>query len=98
MLGLYRGFWPTLLRDVPEIAIQFTLYERCEQATTSVAQKVLVSGHCFTRCSVLPEAVLMQDGVALDLKLVSRTKLVDIIVDAQVSCRVSVNTVSSNGS
>ena len=27
--GLYRGFWPTLLRDVPEIAIQFTLYERC---------------------------------------------------------------------
>ncbi len=29
VLGLYRGFWPTLLRDVPEIAIQFTLYERC---------------------------------------------------------------------
>ena len=28
VLGLYRGFWPTLLRDVPEIAIQFTLYER----------------------------------------------------------------------
>ena len=27
--GLYRGFWPTLARDVPEIAIQFTLYERC---------------------------------------------------------------------
>ena len=26
--GLYRGFWPTLARDVPEIAIQFTLYER----------------------------------------------------------------------
>ena len=20
--GLYRGFWPTLMRDVPEIAIQ----------------------------------------------------------------------------
>ena len=31
VLGLYRGFWPTLLRDVPEIAIQFTLYERCGQ-------------------------------------------------------------------
>ena len=35
MLGLYRGFWPTLLRDVPEIAIQFTLYERCEHASAA---------------------------------------------------------------
>ncbi|KAK9804260.1 hypothetical protein WJX72_003751 [[Myrmecia] bisecta] len=26
--GLYHGFLPTLLRDVPELAIQFTLYER----------------------------------------------------------------------
>ncbi|CAI5511347.1 unnamed protein product [Closterium sp. Naga37s-1] len=25
--GLYRGFWPTLMRDVPEIAIQFAVYE-----------------------------------------------------------------------
>lgn len=25
--GLYRGFWPTLMRDVPEIAIQFSVYE-----------------------------------------------------------------------
>lgn len=27
VLGLYRGFIPTLLRDVPEIAIQFSTYE-----------------------------------------------------------------------
>ena len=26
--GLYHGLLPTLLRDVPDIAIQFTLYER----------------------------------------------------------------------
>ncbi|CAD7699192.1 unnamed protein product [Ostreobium quekettii] len=26
--GLYSGFLPTLLRDVPEIAVQFALYER----------------------------------------------------------------------
>ncbi|KAG6544243.1 hypothetical protein Mapa_014346 [Marchantia paleacea] len=26
--GLYRGFWPTLMRDVPEIAIQFGVYEK----------------------------------------------------------------------
>lgn len=26
--GLYRGFWPTLMRDVPEIAIQFSVYEK----------------------------------------------------------------------
>lgn len=26
--GLYRGLLPTLLRDVPEIAIQFALYDR----------------------------------------------------------------------
>ncbi|CAM6009251.1 unnamed protein product [Sphagnum balticum] len=26
--GLYKGFWPTLLRDVPEIAIQFGVYEK----------------------------------------------------------------------
>lgn len=26
--GLYSGFLPTLLRDVPEIAVQFSLYER----------------------------------------------------------------------
>lgn len=25
--GLYRGFWPTLMRDVPEICIQFAVYE-----------------------------------------------------------------------
>ena len=28
LLGLYSGFLPTLLRDVPEIALQFALYER----------------------------------------------------------------------
>ncbi|CAD7700020.1 unnamed protein product [Ostreobium quekettii] len=28
MRGLYAGFLPTLLRDVPEIAVQFALYER----------------------------------------------------------------------
>ena len=27
VLGLYRGLLPTLLRDVPELALQFTLYE-----------------------------------------------------------------------
>lgn len=26
--GLYQGLLPTLLRDVPEIAIQFALYEK----------------------------------------------------------------------
>ncbi len=26
--GLYRGLVPTLMRDVPEIAIQFALYEK----------------------------------------------------------------------
>eukprot|EP00245_Coleochaete_scutata_P008477 TRINITY_DN2590_c0_g10_i1.p1 TRINITY_DN2590_c0_g10~~TRINITY_DN2590_c0_g10_i1.p1 ORF type:complete len:444 (-),score=69.41 TRINITY_DN2590_c0_g10_i1:145-1476(-) len=26
--GLYRGFWPTLMRDVPEIAVQFWAYEK----------------------------------------------------------------------
>ncbi len=26
--GLYQGLLPTLLRDVPDIAIQFALYER----------------------------------------------------------------------
>ena len=30
--GLYHGLLPTLLRDVPEIAIQFTLYERLRKA------------------------------------------------------------------
>lgn len=30
--GLYRGFGPTLIRDVPEIAIQFTLYEALRRA------------------------------------------------------------------
>ena len=28
MKGLYQGLLPTLLRDVPEIAIQFALYEK----------------------------------------------------------------------
>jgi solute carrier family 25 (mitochondrial S-adenosylmethionine transporter), member 26 len=27
MRGFYAGFWPTLMRDVPEIAIQFAAYE-----------------------------------------------------------------------
>jgi len=26
--GLYKGFWPTLMRDVPEIVIQFGVYEK----------------------------------------------------------------------
>ena len=26
--GLYQGLVPTLMRDVPEIAIQFALYEK----------------------------------------------------------------------
>lgn len=30
--GLYHGLLPTMLRDVPEIAIQFLLYERLRQA------------------------------------------------------------------
>ena len=30
--GLYKGLLPTLMRDVPEIAIQFALYERVRQA------------------------------------------------------------------
>lgn len=30
--GLYHGLLPTLLRDVPDIAIQFTLYERLRRA------------------------------------------------------------------
>jgi solute carrier family 25 S-adenosylmethionine transporter 26 len=30
--GLYHGLLPTLLRDVPDIAIQFTLYERLRKA------------------------------------------------------------------
>ncbi|KAL2612617.1 hypothetical protein R1flu_024309 [Riccia fluitans] len=32
--GLYRGFWPTLMRDVPEIAIQFGVYEKLRSYTT----------------------------------------------------------------
>ena len=32
VLGLYHGLLPTLLRDVPEIAIQFALYERLRRA------------------------------------------------------------------
>lgn len=39
VLGLYRGFWPTLARDVPEIAIQFTLYERCAYANGDILVK-----------------------------------------------------------
>ena len=30
--GLYHGLLPTLLRDVPDIAIQFALYERLRKA------------------------------------------------------------------
>ena len=30
--GLYHGLLPTMLRDVPEIAIQFLMYERLRQA------------------------------------------------------------------
>jgi solute carrier family 25 S-adenosylmethionine transporter 26 len=33
--GLYHGLLPTLLRDVPEIAIQFALYERLRQSMES---------------------------------------------------------------
>lgn len=29
--GLYRGFLPTLMRDVPEIAIQFGIYEKARE-------------------------------------------------------------------
>jgi hypothetical protein len=32
LAGLYHGLLPTLLRDVPEIAIQFALYERLRRA------------------------------------------------------------------
>lgn len=32
VLGLYHGLLPTLLRDVPDIAIQFALYERLRKA------------------------------------------------------------------
>ena len=32
--GLYHGLLPTMMRDVPEIAIQFLLYERLRQACT----------------------------------------------------------------
>lgn len=31
--GLYHGLLPTMLRDVPEIAIQFLLYERLRQVS-----------------------------------------------------------------
>lgn len=39
--GLYRGFMPTLLRDVPEIAIQFAVYDRlrrCVQQRREVSK------------------------------------------------------------
>ncbi|CAK9236857.1 unnamed protein product [Sphagnum troendelagicum] len=44
--GLYKGFWPTLLRDVPEIAIQFGVYEKLRavlQAKRDVTELTYVS-------------------------------------------------------
>ena len=35
VMGLYHGLLPTLLRDVPEIAIQFALYERLRRAVAA---------------------------------------------------------------
>ena len=50
--GLYRGFWPTLMRDVPEIAIQFTLYERCAIDTNMLLKQSLPTTHSFIGCVV----------------------------------------------
>ena len=36
--GLYQGLLPTLLRDVPEIAIQFALYEKYAAVTWKTVQ------------------------------------------------------------
>lgn len=33
--GLYAGFLPTLLRDVPELALQFTIYERLRHSLSA---------------------------------------------------------------
>eukprot|EP00897_Mesotaenium_endlicherianum_P007358 jgi/Mesen1/6650/ME000340S05814 len=33
--GLYKGFLPTLMRDVPEIAIQFSVYEKMREFVAS---------------------------------------------------------------
>eukprot|EP00210_Caulerpa_lentillifera_P001573 g1511.t1 len=33
--GLYAGFLPTLLRDVPELALQFTIYERLRKTLSA---------------------------------------------------------------
>jgi hypothetical protein len=52
--GLYKGFWPTLLRDVPEIAIQFGVYEKLRgvvQAKRNVTKLTYVS-YIFTLSSV----------------------------------------------
>lgn len=38
VFGLYRGFWPTLMRDVPEIAIQFGVYEKLRRCMESKRQ------------------------------------------------------------
>ncbi len=37
--GMYAGFGPTLLRDVPEIAIQFTLYSQLQAAAAAHQQR-----------------------------------------------------------
>lgn len=44
--GLYAGYWPTLIRDVPEIALQFYLYEKMRLYMSSkrrVTQCILCS-------------------------------------------------------
>ena len=44
--GLYAGYWPTLIRDVPEIALQFYLYEQMRLYISSkrrVTKKIMRS-------------------------------------------------------
>jgi hypothetical protein len=47
--GLYSGFGATLMRDIPEIAIQFALYEHLKHAALGMAKgqlQVRMRAHC----------------------------------------------------
>ena len=41
--GLYRGFFPTLLRDIPSFAVYFWVYESCKRINDSHSGGVLQS-------------------------------------------------------